>query len=161
MNVLSHERALAFFPQTTLGQRQNILFNQNLKTLHGHSLGEGKKWESCSAPDASVVLQPRSEFYVATSCRFPGDEYCYTINLPYFGSRVKQPDYLDSNSFSTRFYPLHNKIEYTLGYFGGILLPYVFQKKEAATILVGLKRYSKQLDEGDLSYVLVSFSSAF
>jgi hypothetical protein len=163
INAISHERALSFFPQATIRRHQNILVNEKPQNLYGDSLDRLETWgyESLNAPDPHMILQPESEFYVAVSARFPGDEYCLTIKIPYFGLHVPRPDYLQSNSFTIRYYRQHNKIFFVSQYFRGVALPYIFQKGEAAMINNELKHYLDRLNAGDLLYVFISFGNHF
>jgi hypothetical protein len=155
MNAISHCKAFAFFPQTTLGQQQTIKFNQwrTQQIPHGESLEvwQDRKYVSLDAPSADVVLQPRSEFYVGIS-RSPGDRYCYTLDLPYYGFREKQPDFLECNSFKIRYNDQLNYFNFLDETVEGPTgnLAYIFDSDEHMAIFgePSLEKYSSSIGQG-------------
>ncbi|KAF9070220.1 hypothetical protein BDP27DRAFT_1362797 [Rhodocollybia butyracea] len=119
MNIIMNSHAIALFPQPTLKCHQNICWNQGVRDDNLHDDSEetwkAQGYSTIHAPSILDTIRVKSGFYVGTT-RYPGDRYCFTVALEYYGSHPISPDDLHCNSFCVKFSEHPNDFSFIKGW---------------------------------------------
>ncbi|ESK89566.1 hypothetical protein Moror_8699 [Moniliophthora roreri MCA 2997] len=84
MNVIGYSHAISLYPKSTFRNRVTLRNGrrrqQEAKAIRARKKYEDRGWETITSVDAIAALAYNSDLNMFT--RYPGDKYCWTVELP-------------------------------------------------------------------------------